>query len=95
VNWEEFTQIDRRRYGRLNITPQNLTTDECRQALHMIEFIPLQVNHDVEQGHIELIGCSPKFREIDQAEAAPQYELIVRIDDMGMGEVREARVFER
>lgn len=73
-----FTPVQRSRYGRIEIDSELLFTEQCRDALYEIGFIPVRVAHNPETNLFELDGCSRRFRETADAEAVPRYEMRIR-----------------
>lgn len=87
------TPVNRKRYGRLHVRPELLFSEQFRDALIWIGFIPVRVWHDAENDLFILDGHSAKFRECADAEAIVPY--ILRIHQHAeCGQVLHAGVAE-
>lgn len=85
-------EVDRRRWGRILVLPDDLFQQLMCDALYRIAFISTNVQHLPELNRFLMVGCSPCFRECADAEAIPEYQLLITTGATGL--LVEVRVVE-
>ena len=56
---------------------------EITKALNMAEFLVTNAEQDFNTAAIIYTGISPKFRDLEEGEAVPVYNLFIHVDDTG------------
>lgn len=75
------------RRGRMIVSTPMAKSAEWPQLLASAEFVPFRVEYHFAQGHFEYVGCSPRFRELEQSEILPTYALHFQKNEDGSVEI--------
>lgn len=75
------------RRGRMAVHVDTVKSAYWPSILAQAEFVPFRVEHHFATSRFEYVGCSPMFRELEQSEELPVYNLHYRLTDDGSVEI--------
>ena len=84
--------MNKRKLGVMYIQESLFLSDGFAEALAKIEFVPAKVEMLYCSNLFEYIGYSPMFRELDEDERAPEYELLIKNHNSCMMDVNVSEV---